>query len=100
MLKAAVCVVLLILTPLLSVLSGATAQLDLTSERVKGVYCDRRASSALYKWLTPTPTKRTAAFVHRPPHSQHAAMARYTVHRNTWGSVATFSQHLSGFPFS
>jgi len=35
----------------------------------------------------------------RPEHLKHAKMARYVVHLNSWGSVASSSIHLGGMPF-
>ncbi|KAL0036600.1 hypothetical protein WJX79_002157 [Trebouxia sp. C0005] len=36
----------------------------------------------------------------RPEYLQHAQMARYVVHMNSWGSVASSSIHLRGHPFA
>lgn len=36
----------------------------------------------------------------RPDHVEYAKMARYVVHLNSWGSVATSSIHLGGIPYA
>ena len=38
-------------------------------------------------------------FVLRPDHTQYAAVARWLVHRNSWGTLSTLSGHLGGAPF-
>eukprot|EP00884_Botryococcus_braunii_P008723 jgi/Botrbrau1/17852/Bobra.0127s0092.1 len=39
------------------------------------------------------------SFDPRPPHTGHAAMARWLLHENDWGTVSTLSRHLNGMPY-
>ena len=41
-----------------------------------------------------------ATLLARPPREDHAAMARYLIHANEYGTLATRSRHLHGAPFA
>ena len=90
---------LLTLITLLAVVNKAASELLLPQNTDHKVYCERQASLC-FAHHRDEYVELILLGVSRPAYRQHADMARYVVHSNTWGSVASFSQHLEGFPFA